>query len=505
MAIGLALPGCSKAVEGGIEGGTTAGASAGEPGGTGGSGVGGGVGGAGGGAGGGSGPDLPCGVDCSAITAPPCFKAVCDVAQKICTTVTTPDGEPCDDGQFCTTGETCNAGACGAGELTTCGIEPATCEQVVCDEDTETCGLALQDDGSACVSEDLCEVNATCTAGVCAGAPRNCSFFPLPDSCKVAACNPATGDCEGFPGNEGAACSDSGDLCRTGKTCQAGFCAGGTAKDCSHLSVGCANGYCDPGTGTCATHTVLPGDACEQGIGACSVGVCTASGLCAPAPQDDGMGCDDGDPCTVGETCLAGACQGGDTSAYSVYFSETFASNAAGWTFVPGVKTDGSSHQLWAIGAAAASTGHTTGNPDPALDFTSTDDNGVAGVVLGGNIVKVIHSTNYIESPPINTSVPGPVWLEYRRWLNSDYASSSTQYMVNYVEVWNGLAWTVIWQSGASPGIKDAAWTRMSHEVTAYKSPAMKVRFGFRIGSVSVANVSGWNLDEVIVASNVCN
>src|SRR4249920_783494 len=55
---------------------------------------------------------------------------------------------------------------------------------------------------------------------------------------------------------------------------------------------------------------------------------------------------------------------------------DSFANNSLGWTLGP----------EWEIGPASESTGHEIGYPDPATDYTSdSDDNGVAGVVIGGN------------------------------------------------------------------------------------------------------------------------
>jgi hypothetical protein len=346
-------------------------------------------------------------------------------------------------------------------------------------------------------------VNATCQDGQCVGAPKDCFFFPVPDACKVGACNSETGECEAVPGNDGVACTDSGDLCMVGKTCVSGLCLGGTPKSCSAYTSGCNNGVCDPGTGLCYAVPAGDGEACVEGTDACNIGVCNAAGQCIPIPTNDGGACDDGNSCTLGETCLGGTCQGGQTGSYVIYFSETFSSNQAGWTFVPGTQqANGMPIQEWAIGAAQASSGQSYGNPDPSSDHTATSDNGVAGVVLGGHATKVVHTMNYLESPAINTaSAPGPVWLEFYRWLNSDYAN----FMINEVSVWNGTAWVILWQSGGSPGVQDSVWNKQAYELTGYKNAAMKLRFGFSIGSTSVYTVSSWNIDDVVVANDVCN
>ncbi|MEH2294226.1 MAG: DUF4347 domain-containing protein [Nostoc sp.] len=179
-------------------------------------------------------------------------------------------------------------------------------------------------------------------------------------------------------------------------------------------------------------------------------------------------------------------------------FSETFANNNAGWTL-------GSE---WQIGSATASSGQDfvdtyPVNPDPAFDNTATSDNGVAGVVIGGKAsTAALHGYYYITSPVINTNGTGKLNFDYYRWLNSDY----TPYMQNTVEVFNGSSWVTVWTSSGPPPIADNAWTKQSFDITAYKSSATQVRFGFKIGDSYVSTVSSWNLDDVkIYYTNILN
>jgi hypothetical protein len=123
----------------------------------------------------------------------------------------------------------------------------------------------------------------TCNNGLCTGgAPEDCFFFPVPDDCHVAECNPSSGNCEAVAGNEGLPCVDLNDLCNPGKTCASGVCQGGAPLNCNHLTQGCDLGVCDPNTGTCTTTTVANGQAC-----------------------------DDLNMCTTGETCQNGSCSNG--------------------------------------------------------------------------------------------------------------------------------------------------------------------------------------------------
>ena len=59
----------------------------------------------------------------------------------------------------------------------------------------------------------------------------------------------------------------------------------------------------------------------------------------------------------------------------------------------------------WEIGPAKASTGGNRG-PDPATDHTPSSDNGVAGVVIGGNTNAMLHGLDYLQSPPFDTTAP---------------------------------------------------------------------------------------------------
>ena len=130
----------------------------------------------------------------------------------------------------------------------------------------------------------------------------------------------------------------------------------------------------------------------------------------------------------------------------------------------------------------------------------ANQDNKVAGVVLGGNAQQTVHGFAYLTSPVVDTSQATTVHLEFWRWLNSDY----TPYMQNAVEVFDGNGWVTLWQSGSSPGVQDAAWTKITFDLTAYKSALMQVRWGFKIGSSGVFPVSQWNVDDVLIASGPC-
>jgi hypothetical protein len=444
----------------------------------------------------------PCGQDCTAIVVQDCFQSVCNEGMHpgpvgSCTVIPAEAATSCDDGQFCTVNDSCDgAGVCLGGPPNTCGIVPDGCELVTCDEASQACGVAPVMNGGACTPASLCEVGGTCTNGLCIGVAKDCFFAPIPNECYESVCNPANGACEPQTGPVGVACTDPNELCTVGKTCDgAGVCVGGGPLDCSALTQGCFNGACDTMSGQCISEPVPQGGSCLSAADDCNNGTCDMAGICQPVPTNEGGVCEDGNSCTGGETCTTGVCAGGAPLPQTVYFSEDFANNNAGWT----MDID------WEIGSATAGgTAGSCGNMDPANDNTSTADNGIAGANIGGDISGAgfsVHPPYYITSPIINTAaVSGPMWVSFYRWLNSDY----TPYMNNYVEVFDGATWQPLFASGPPPNIEDATWNQQMFDIAPYKNNNMRVRFGFEIGSSGVYTCSGWNLDDVEVVNVVC-
>jgi len=187
----------------------------------------------------------------------------------------------------------------------------------------------------------------------------------------------------------------------------------------------------------------------------------------------------------------------------AVIFLEEFSNNSQGWTF------DSNSPTVWEIGAATASGSSSSGfNPDPALDHSPGIENGVAGVVIGGNApTSSVHPFKYITSPQINVSgIEGNVTLEYYRWLNSDY----TPFMKNVIDVYDGSVWNRIWETGGSPGIADSEWTLQTFDITNIVDSissdpfaSVQLRFGYDINSLNAISVSSWNIDDVKVFNDV--
>jgi hypothetical protein len=449
-----------------------------------------------------------------------CHLGVCDEELDTCKNIVGNDGGQCDDGDLCTQAGVCAAGACSKGAPVDCSIFTGPCSQGACDP-TLGCVAEPKNEGSVCddglsvCSYGLCEAGACvyhpkndgamcddgdfidCTQGVCENAqcksmPANegapCDDFMF-DPCTDGQC--LQGLCVSLPSNEGGPCDDY-QFCNIGETCQSGVCLGGQPNPCAPPG-GCWIASCDENLDVCMSKPGNEGAACDD-FNACTGGTTCANGACIGGmPTNEGGVCDDGTSCTTGESCTAGLCGGG--VGPMVFFAEDFADNAAGWTLGP----------EWGIGPAMMSIGGVHG-ADPAIDHTPSGDNGVAGVVIGGNASTNLHGYYYLESPTFNTAnAPGQVYFTFYRWLNSDY----DPYMHNSVDVWNGQTWVNLWTTGMFPGIEDSpplglGWTYIEHDVTSYKNAAMRVRFGFDIQSPGVYTIGSWNVDDVLVADAPC-
>jgi len=260
---------------------------------------------------------FPCGIDCSTIKTDDCHRAECNMTTKSCEVVNEDDGFSCEDGQFCTVNDACVKGKCVGGPQIECGLTPAACEEVTCDEMAQSCDVAPLAEGSPCNNPlDLCQVGETCQSGVCKGSVNDCFFAPVPNECFEAVCNPQNGMCEPVAGNDGEPCIDASDLCTINRTCAAGKCQGGVAVDCSHLTQNCDIGSCDMNTGKCVAQMVQNGQMCDD-LSACTTGETCTNGVCGSGTpitvcEQNGDGCcpnncnaqNDID-CTVKPSCLA--------------------------------------------------------------------------------------------------------------------------------------------------------------------------------------------------------
>jgi hypothetical protein len=434
-----------------------------------------------------------------------------------CTKQPANDSAACDDGLYCTENDVCSAGQCVGGAQRFCPA-PDNCHIGVCNEQTKACDSAAGNDGAQCDDLDSCTGQGVCFGGVCTKGPAtNCSIFDGP--CSIGVCDPVTG-CKPMPKNDGASCDDGKNspcsegacmagvctsvpanengpcddnkFCTINDHCENSVCVSNTPNPCAPPG-GCFIASCDEQTDTCTAVPGNNGNACDDG-NSCTQGTTCLNGACINGqPTNEGQACDDYSTCTSSTICIQGACAGG--IGPTVYFADDFKDNSKGWVL----------GNEWEIGPAKASVGGVFGS-DPDVDFTPSADNGVAGVVIGGNAQTVQHAPYWIESPSFDTSnAQGPVILGFRRWLNSDY----DPYMHNYVEVYDGSKWVNLWKTGSSPGVQDSppqgmGWTFIEHDLTQYKNAAMRVRFGFDITSSGVYTIGSWNVDDVLVASGAC-
>jgi hypothetical protein len=114
------------------------------------------------------------------------------------------------------------------------------------------------------------------------------------------------------------------------------------------------------------------------------------------------------------------------------------------------------------------------------------------------------HPYRWLTSPVIAVDPAATaVFLQFWRWLNSDYAP----WMTNRVEVLDATTntWSLVWQSGNAPGVLDPAWTKQVYDITSKsKGGTIRVRFGFNVAAGGAFTVSQWNLDDVVVTTEPC-
>jgi len=174
-------------------------------------------------------------------------------------------------------------------------------------------------------------------------------------------------------------------------------------------------------------------------------------------------------------------------------FSEDFSDNSVGWTL----------GNEWQIGSATASSGqYIDFFPDPGFDHTLTGDNGVAGIVIGGNASTTPHEFEYLVSPVIDLGgTTGLTVLEYYRWLNTDFSP----FMNATVDVFNGTDWInlVPAPNGSDGIIADSSWTVQAFDISSYVSSTFRLRYGLSVeiipGQTQTLPLVGgsWNIDDI--------
>ena len=416
----------------------------------------------------------------------------------------------CSDEPGCETSLTTltDCGACGAecsnfhGSTTCEGSCTPTCEPNYedCDSNPNNgCETSLEDVASCGGCSQPCELpNAEegCASGVCAIVGCEAGWGNCDDDL-------ATG-CETDTNTTNAHCGDCNSPCSGGDICANGTCAGSCPPPTADCDMSSSTG-CEVDTSTDSLHCGNCPTSCSTSQYCQSGGCAACSGALRDCDRFGGNGCETNsgsDPMNCGGCgtscgsdatcgCNSAACTGG-----TIYLSEDFSDNSRGWQL----------GNEWGIGPATASTGQQQGQPDPASDHTPTDDDGVAGVSIGGNYTAPIHDYYYMTSPVIDLSgASGTVNLTYWRWLNCDWDPFTT----HVVQAFDGSTWVTLW-SNESVGnnlIVENSWTRWTHDVTAHKNAQFRIRFGYRTDKQAAFQafvMSGWNLDDVTLSSGVC-
>jgi hypothetical protein len=77
--------------------------------------------------------------------------------------------------------------------------------------------------------------------------------------------------------------------------------------------------------------------------------------------------------------------------------------------------------------------------------------------------------------------------------------------MSNTVEVWSGTQWTTIWSgpSNEDGPLAENAWSQQVFDVTPYRNPYFRVRFGYVIENADVFSVGSWNVDDIRIANTL--
>lgn len=134
-----------------------------------------------------------------------------------CVRTPTNAGGPCDDGNACTTKTSCTAGVCGGGSAVTC-TGGTVCKTASCDP-AKGCVVTNRSDGSTCDDGKYCTMGTKCTSGVCGGGtPRDCG---TPGTCEQLSCNETSNSCVTSLLAAGTSCDDA-DLCTQGESCSVG-------------------------------------------------------------------------------------------------------------------------------------------------------------------------------------------------------------------------------------------------------------------------------------------
>ena len=271
-------------------------------------------------------------------------------------------------------------------------------------------------------------------------------------------------------------CCDEDGECNDDNACTSDVCSG-------------PSGFChnDEIEGCC-----LDDAGCDDGD-ACTWDLCTLDHTCKYLPVCCAIDeqCTDNDGICTDDLCIEGQCEYIPTWAEGCCIKPVFYddfSTDKGWEY----------GEFWERGEAMESD-CADSYPDPALDYSNTSDNFVAGVQIGGCIEGMELPFSYLTSPVIPVGVQDSLFLTYAMWLNHKTNNVS----LCTVEVFDGASWVNIWVGDDTDMTSMTQWQVALHDISPYANELMRVRFGFNLMYWMPVEISSWNLDDVRVLSSL--
>lgn len=191
------------------------------------------------------------------------------------------EGKACDDGLFCTVEDACSAGVC-AGAPRECEDGVACNGASRCEEEAQRCAP----DENQCAGSDVCDVASDTCVSTC-------------ESCLIA--NVCVSAGSALAGNPCMVCDPARST--TAYSPSVGSPCGAAATTCS------AQDTCDP-SGVCQANHAAVGSPCGNPASSECNGAdsCDGNGNCSANLASNGAACNDGQFCTAGDACQGGGC-----------------------------------------------------------------------------------------------------------------------------------------------------------------------------------------------------